>query len=213
MFSTLQQLDLVPAWPMFPRVRSLIPLPVSSYIHISTLRDPFSFRSCAHTLASLAVSPLFLWGLIYCTRSSVSQKLYAYVRAALPKPTKPDQYSLEAAKETPLDEDTLPGLCPESSSERPSNSILEELARDLQYISKIFIQFYDRWTGKDIPERDRIGRSQRRLADRPALEDQHVLNAQFRPNEGAAIAGTPRPESPFSYPPTRPTTPGPTVEF
>lgn len=198
---------------MFPRVRSLIPLPISSHNHISALRDPFSFRSYAHTLASLAVSPLFLWGLIYLTRSSVSQKLYAYVRAALPKPTKPDQYSLEAAKETPLDEDTLPGLCPESSSERPSNSILEELARDLHYIGKTFIQFYDRWTGKYLPEPDRIGRSQRRPATHPALPEQQVLNAGFLPNEGAANAGTPRTESPFSYPPTRPTTPGPTVEF
>ena len=213
MFSTLQRLDLVPAWPLFPRVRCFNPLSLSSPIHMPALRNPLSFRSCAYTLASLAVSPLFLWGIIYWTRSSVSQKLYAYMRAALPKPTKPDQYSLQAAKETPLDEDTLPGLCPESSSQSPSNGVLEELARDLQYIGKTFIQFYDRWTGKEPPKPDRIQRRQRRAATRPATPDLDGTNAELRPNEGAADAGTPRPESPFSYPPTRSTTPVPTVEI
>ena len=205
---------------MFPRVTSCIPLSLASSIHMPALRDPFSFRSYAYTLTSLAVSPLFLWGLIYWTRISVSQKLYAYMRAALPKPTKPDLYSLEAAKETPLDEDTLPSLCPESSSEHPSNSILEELARDLQYIGKAFIQFYDRWTGKEPPKPNRLRRSLRRPATRPAQPDPAIFNAELQPNQGAANAsppspspGTPRPESPFSYPPTRPTTPGPTVEI
>ena len=220
MFSTLQRLELVPAWPIFPHLTSFIPLSLSWPMCMPALRDPFSFRSCAYALASLVMSPLFLWGLIYWTRSSVSQKLYAYMRAALPKPTKPDQYSLEAAKATPLDEETLPGLCPESSNEQPSNTILEELARDLQYIGKTFIQFYDRWTGKEPPKPDRIQRSQGSSANRPSLPDQQVLSAQFQPNERAANAsppttniGTPRPESPFSYPPTRPGTPGPTIEL
>ena len=217
MFATLQRLDLISAWPMFPRIRSFIPLSLSSPIHMPALRDSFSFRSYVNILASLAVSPLFLWGLIYWARPSVSQKLYAYMRAALPKPTEPDKYSLQAAKETDLDEDSVPGLYPESYSQFHSNGILEELARDLQYIGKTFIQVYDRWMWK---EPHRIQQSETRSATRPPLADLDVLNTDLRFNEGAANAspsspstGTPHPTSPFSYPPTRPTTPGPSVEI
>ena len=218
MFSTLQRLDLVSAWPIFPCFRSFIPLSVSSPIHMPALRDSFSFRSYADILASLAVSPLFLWGLIYWARPSVSQKLYAYMRAALPKPTEPDKYSLQAAKETDLDEDSVPGLYPESSGQFPSNGVLEELARDLQYIGKTFIQVYDRWMWKERQKPDRIQQSDTRSATRPALPDLDVFNTNLQSNEGAANASpsspsTGSPTSPFSYPPTSPTTPGPSVEI
>ena len=220
MYSTLQRLDLAPAWPIFPRLRSFIPLTLSSPIHVPALRDPFSIRSYVNILASLAVSPLFLWGLIYWARPSVSQKLYAYMRAALPKPTQPDKYSLEAAKETDLDEDSVPGLYPESCGQFPSNSVLEELARDLQYIGKTFIQVYDRWMWKEPPKPHRMQHSETRSTTRPALPHQDVLNTNLRSNEEVANASpsspstsTPDPTSLFSYPPTRPTTPGPSVEI
>lgn len=151
----------------------------------------------------------------------MSRKLYAYMRAALPKPTKPDKYSLQAAKETDLDEDTVPGLYPESSGQFPSNCVLEELARDLQYIGKTFIQVYNRWMWKkETLKPDGIQQSETRSATRPALPDLDVFNTHVRSNEGASDAspsslsiGSPHPTSPFSYPPTRPTTPGPSVEI
>ena len=220
MFSTLQRLDLVSAWPIFPRFRSFIPLSLSSPIHMPALQDPFSLRSYLNVLASLAVSPLFIWGLIYWARPSVSQKLYAYMRAALPKPTVPDTYSLQAAKETDLDEDSVPGLYPESYGLFPSNSVLEELARDLQYIGKTFIQVYDRWMWKEPQKPDRIQQSETRSATRPVLPDLDVFNTDLPSIEESANAspssssiGSPHPTSSFSYPPTRPTTPGPSVEI
>lgn len=69
------------------------------------------------------------------------------MRAALPKPHYPDRYSIQAASEDELDNDGVPGLCNDPNGEKSeweSKNVLEELAKDLQYIGKSITVLYDK---------------------------------------------------------------------
>ena len=225
-FATLQQLDLLPAWPILPHPADIVPLSPSSPVQWPALPDCLGIRSSLSLLTSLFLSPLFLWGMLYWARPLVSQKLYAYLRAALPKPTNPDRYSFQAAKESEIDGNSVPGLYTESSGRYPSSTALEELARDLQHIGKTFILLYDRLTWRRHANPAGIVRSESRPADQPPLPNLDILNLSSQPNEEAANASpsfaitdtqytTPSStsEDPFFYPPTRLTTPHPSMEI
>ena len=150
MFSTLQRLGLLPGWPWLPSWEAFIPFSASSPLQLPILPTHFTIRSVAESLVSLAVSPLFLFWVIAMTRPIVGRKLRAYIRAAVPKPYRPDRYSLEAAVEDELDNDSIPGLCNAFDSNQAdweSDSFLEELAKDLQYIGRNFQIFFDQLTG------------------------------------------------------------------
>lgn len=101
-------------------------------------------------LTSVTVSPVFIWCVIMWAKPQVSNRLRAYMRAALPKPHYPDRYSLQAAKEDGLENDSVPGLRNSRDGDKTkweSESVLEELARDLQYIGRRFSTMYDRCAG------------------------------------------------------------------
>lgn len=90
------------------------------------------------------------------------------MRAALPKPHYPDRYSLQAAKEDGLENDSVPGLRNSRDGDKTkweSESVLEELAKDLQYIGKRFATFYNKCarlisSNREIPD-EPLGSTQR----------------------------------------------------
>lgn len=151
-YAELQCLDLMPLWPMLPPARSLIPFSPSSPFQLPKSPDALTFNSCSSFLASFAVSPAFLWWAMNWAKPLVRQKIYKYLRAALPKPQIPDKYSLKAASTDDASRnffeiDNVPGLCnaiDNNDEERESNSVLEELAKDLQSIGRTYQKLYDR---------------------------------------------------------------------
>jgi len=146
MYATLQRLNLLPGWPWLPSPKAFVPFSETSPLQMSALPNPLTFSSSLAFSPSLTVSPIFLWCVMGWTKPRISSKLRAYIRAALPKPHYPDRYSLQAAKEDELDNDSIPGLCNDpdgDKSEWESASFSEELAKDLRYIGKNFAIIYD----------------------------------------------------------------------
>ena len=97
-------------------------------------------------IASVALSPLSLWGMMAYTRPVIRPKVYDYVWAALPKPTNPDKLSLQGASEDELDDEAIPGLVDEDDSTDPGRtliSVTDIFARDLQSIGRNLQILYD----------------------------------------------------------------------
>lgn len=109
-FASLQRLDLVPSWPLFPNPMALIPFTSGSPIQAHNIAQSSGPKYYIHLLASLAYSPLGLWWVLFHARTQVDQKLYAYMRIGLPKPDYPDAQSWKGAREDELNNDTIPGL-------------------------------------------------------------------------------------------------------
>ena len=109
-FATLQRLDLVPSWPLFPDPIALVPFTPGSPIQAHSTIRISGLDYCAHLLTSLALSPLMLWWILFYIKTQVDQKLYSYMRIGLPKPDWPDIHSWKGAREDELDSDTIPGL-------------------------------------------------------------------------------------------------------
>lgn len=211
MYATLQRLILLPGWPWFPHPRALIPFSASSPLQMPALPTPLTFGSCARFLASLAVSPLFLWCIMACSKPQISNKLRAYLRAALPKPHYPDRYSLQAAKEDDIDNDSVPGLCNDldgDKSEWESKSAMEELAKDLQYIGKSLAMLYDTCIGF-LDRRPMNVDETVRSPPQPERIEVHI-------DESMGTFSVPSPSSSSTSilsPPSHPTTPRPQIEI
>lgn len=231
-FGTLQELHLLPAWPIYPHPRFFIPFSPSSPFQMPDIPEHLSFRSYSRLLVSLVLSPLIIRVVAGRIRPRVMQKVYAYMRAALPKPQNPDKYSVQGAKEGDLDEDHIPGLKNPSSNDgdsQESGSVLEELAKDLQSIGRSWQQFYDRWISRRPSKSDRTSQIWNMLASNPPQADLHPLNINPPPSTSTgptvSPASSPSTESDpqttppsishdtFSGSPSGPSTPRPPVEI
>ncbi len=204
MFSVLQGLGLLPGWPWFPHPKSFIPFSPSSPIQLPILPTTLTLGSALEYLASITVSPLFLWWIIVRTKPVVRGKLQAYIRASVPKPQRPDRYSLEAAKADELDEDSIPGLCNDPNGDPSgweSKSFLEELAKDLQYLGRKFQPLYDRLA---------------QIISRYRTNPQHItpggLRSQLPRTPSQSTSSTSTPDTPSNFPST-PETPPPPIEI
>ncbi|KAL2045830.1 hypothetical protein ABVK25_012012 [Lepraria finkii] len=231
-FGTLQELHLLPAWPIYPHPRIFIPFSPSSPFQMPDIPEHLSFRSYSRLLVSLVLSPLIIRVVAGRIRPRVMQKVYAYMRAALPKPQNPDKYSVQGAKEGDLDEDHIPGLKNPSSNDgdsQESGSVLEELAKDLQSIGRSWQQFYDRWISRRPSKYDGTSQKWNILASNPPQADLHPLNINPPPSTSTgptvSPASSPSTESDpqttppsishdtFSGSPSGPSTPRPPVEI
>ena len=92
-YSTLQVLDLVSAWPILPN-----PLKMSSAYFTSILFPPLPIRwtpqSCLRHTASFALSPIAVFTLWHYA-SNVNGNLLKYASAVLPRPDNPDMCSVK----------------------------------------------------------------------------------------------------------------------
>ena len=150
MFATLQQLDLIPQWPVLPHPRALIPFTRFSPLKAPSLPADFDWRSSLELLSSFVLSPLTLWWIISHGKPRIEQKLHTYIRCILPKPSKPDDCSLMGAIEDELDDRNIPGigtLTDEGAMELPkTRTLLEELKNDLQTLSNGIRDYLAGWT-------------------------------------------------------------------
>ena len=131
---TLQCLSLVPPSAMFPSFE-VAKLEVSwLFQRLNIFRGPA--KSPSERLIWLC--PLICPWIALRYQEQIQGKIYQYVWAALPKPTNPDRYSLLAAKEDSLTEDTVAGLFDEedSTNERLHTNVKDQLASDLQSIGR-----------------------------------------------------------------------------
>lgn len=138
MFAILQRLGLLPSSLWAPHWSTLVPFSASSPLQLPTLPAQLTLHSTTQLVATIALSPLFLSWMKSRITPPVSRKLRAYLRAAVPKPRNPDRYSVQAAKEHYGSDLGLCNALDTGSDERESHSVLEELAKDLQYIGKHF---------------------------------------------------------------------------
>lgn len=209
-FSTLQQLGLLPAWPLLPHPKAFIPFSPSSPLQIPTLPDRLDGASCLRFLASLAVNPVVLLCVRLWMGPLVEHKVRKYTRAALPAPDFPDAYSIQAAIEDEIDRDSIPGLgnAVDTPELWESRSVTEELAKDLQYIGRNFQILYDKF-------RDMFPKTSRESRTSPATEPQPTPTP--RPALIDTLEDDTSPPSP-SYDPSsssasRPSTPRPQIEI
>ncbi|MCJ1451266.1 Mucin-2 [Mycoblastus sanguinarius] len=230
LFSTLQQLGLLPSWPFIPRVRALVPFSASSPLQLPILPPRLGFSFYGKCIGSLAFSPLTLWWITSWAKPLVCDKLYRYLRAALPKPDNPDNYSLYGAEAAEFGNENVPGLCNAALESKESSSIIEELAKDLQNIGRNFQIFYDSVAGmfsnkpKDL---DAIDNDQN-IDSRSTSSDPSTQTAETNPlspttnpppttdpsTTPSPTLSTPEPEpDPSSSSPSRPSTPRPPIEI
>lgn len=104
-------------------------------------------RASRFTWGLLNLTPLLYPWLVLNYRQRLNAKIYNYVWLALPRPTRPDQYSLLAAKEDELDVDTISGLVDEHDPQTGEvrTTVLDQFAADLQSIGRKWQIFYDRY--------------------------------------------------------------------
>ena len=98
------------------------------------------------SLLSALSSPFSLAWILATVQPMIFYKLRAYARAAMPKPSTPDRYSLKAAEEDGLGNDSIAGLCTAPDGDPAyweSHGLLEELAKDLQCIGRNYQTLYD----------------------------------------------------------------------
>ena len=165
-------------------------------------------------------------------RPQLTQKVYAYIRAALPKPQYPDKYSIQGAADGDLDENHIPGLKSLSDGHgdlQESGSVLEELARDLQSIGRSWQRFYDRWILQKPSESDRTSGPWSVPAGNPRQADSNPPNVDPLPPISTRLANSPAsppstdfdpqttppptPNDRFSDSASRPSTPRPPIEI
>ncbi len=193
MYATLQRLNLLPGWPWLPHPRAFVPFSASSPLQMPALPTYLTFRSGVAYLASLAVSPPFVWCVLAWIKPQINNKLRAYIRAAVPKPHYPDRYSLQAAKEDELDSDSIPGLCNDPDGDKgewESANLLEELAKDLQYIGGNLAILYDNCVGLVSRKTESLIET---IKPQPPLEGIETQNLHI--NESMGTFSVPSPSS------------------
>lgn len=93
LFATLQRLDLVSVWPLFPHLRgsvrlaTLTPAPPAKFALPMLISGGISFL----------LSPLPLLWILLRIKKRFDEKLFIYIRNSLPCPSDPDHDSFEAA--------------------------------------------------------------------------------------------------------------------
>ena len=102
--------------------------------------------------------PLCTLAVITYTKPLVTKGFYRYFRAALPKPTHPDRYSLEGAVGE-FDSDTIPALIDEDSvpkAHREITKVVDLLRKDLRTIGYKWQLFWSRFFGTLTRMRSRV---------------------------------------------------------
>ena len=146
MFIVLQCLGLLPDRMWLPPFKAFIPFSPSSPLCLPELPASVTWSPMSGFASSIAFSPPVLWYMMTIIQPPIFRKLQTYIRAALPKPYRPDSYSLEAAKVEGLGNDSVPGLCNAHNVNVAcweSYTFLEELAKDLQLIGRKSQMLYD----------------------------------------------------------------------
>lgn len=123
MFATLQRLDLVPAWPPLPSLRRGH---FSAMFKPSLLLGPGSRNTLAGLASSISTSPLIMVWILSRVREKVDERLFLYIRLALPKPSEPDLDSIEAAALEDLNNSHILGL--------GSRSARQQLTKDIDNV-------------------------------------------------------------------------------
>ena len=103
-----------------------------------TSPQPSPLQARRRYLQSTALMPLCIWAVIFYTKPIVTRSFYRYFRAALPKPTHPDRYSIEAT-EGEHDFEAIPGSIYEdliSGAERENSTVVDLLQKDLRAIGR-----------------------------------------------------------------------------
>jgi len=109
-FSILQLLDLVPARPLLPLPRSLIPFSGYSPLQLPVLPSKLTAKSIVTFASSIVVSPAFMLWTYNFVNCQIEHMLFTYFRNTLPKPEDPDIYSVKGALQDNYDQETIPGL-------------------------------------------------------------------------------------------------------
>ena len=132
-YSTLQVLDLVSAWPTLPS-----PWKMTSAYFTYTLLPPIPIRwtlqSCLGYIASFALSPLAVFTLWHSV-SNANSNLLGYASAVLPRPNNPDIYSVKGTAPQSSFYDSVTGL--ESSNgaakvkSRNNATLVSEIKTDI----------------------------------------------------------------------------------
>lgn len=216
-YGTLQGLHLVPALPLFPHPAAFFPFTPSS---------PLSFRSWSSLLSPHLLPLMILRIAIGRLHSFMIAKVYAYIRASLPKPYNPDKYSIAAAGQGGLDDEDIPGL---AYSIHNDSGILGHLANDLQSIGRTWQYFYDNWMLETPTRIGQILQGRNVLGNNLPWTNLHPLNVNPPPSPCLPQIAS-RPSSPgtdfnqhatpssssrdtFSASTSRPSTPGPPIEI
>ena len=134
-FATLQRLGIIKAWPIVPSPTTYTTI-LTDLIRFPSELQPASLRSGLRALHSILLMPLCTWTALTYTRPLLTKGFYRYFRAALPKPTHPDRYSLVGA-ENEFDSETIPALIDEDSvpkAQREITGVVNLLQKDLQAI-------------------------------------------------------------------------------
>lgn len=210
-YAILQRQGLLPAWPLFPHPKALLPFSPSSPLRLPNLPGRLDGASCLRFMTSLAVNPVVLLCVRSWMRPLVEHKLQKYTRAALPAPDFPDIYSIQAAIEDEIDRDSIPGLgnAVDTPELWESRSITEELAKDLQHIGRNCQILYDRFCSL-IPRTSKIPNTS------PAMESQSTPTptpAALDPFEEYASPPSPSYSPSSSSSASRPSTPTPQIEI
>ncbi|KAI9670377.1 MAG: hypothetical protein M1817_004420 [Caeruleum heppii] len=114
-FSILQSLGLLPAYPVLPNAQAMIPFSSKSPLQLPTLPYSFSLSSAAVFALSLIRSPLPVLFIVSAVDARLKDVIYDALRDILPRPDRPDVLSIQAALEQGLDVEGLPGFEPEPS--------------------------------------------------------------------------------------------------
>ncbi|KAI9871875.1 MAG: hypothetical protein M1830_002347 [Pleopsidium flavum] len=139
-FSILQLLDLVPARPLLPLPRSLIPFSRYSPLQLPVLPNELTAKSFMTFASSIIRSPaLMLWTCSF-VNCRIEHKLFTYFRNILPKPEDPDVYSVKGALQDNLDQETIPGLKSVLKGQEAKN-FLCKLAFDLRHMRNGLLGF------------------------------------------------------------------------
>ncbi|KAL9129916.1 MAG: hypothetical protein Q9217_001764 [Psora testacea] len=142
--ATLQRLGIAPTWAILPHPTSYRSI-LGGLFLVPNLPQPLNWTMALEYIRSVAVIPLLVFAAISYAKPAVTLTLYKYLRAALPKPTHPDKYSLQGAHEDELDGGTIPGLIDEDETEdREVTSVIDILAKDLQAIGRNWQILQDR---------------------------------------------------------------------
>ncbi|KAI9795355.1 MAG: hypothetical protein M1833_007203 [Piccolia ochrophora] len=137
MFSTLQILSLLPAYPLFPRVRAMVPFSAASPLQAPQFPTSWTLQSALRFGLGLMRSPLAIVGITSYVAKSIENESFKYLRRALPKPENPDALSLRGAIEDDLDSGTIPGLASDESYVADQVRPLDQLYNVLEEFSAL----------------------------------------------------------------------------
>lgn len=136
LYSTLQQLAILPPWPIVPGLNAYL----SVFPALISSRQRFGY-----------LSPLAILLLIDSCRRHIgvdlTAKISQYIWILLPTPLSPDGPSLTAAKNDNFDDSDIPGLLDEKHrlAKFVNTTVTDQLARDLQDLGYAWQRWYGEW--------------------------------------------------------------------